>query len=250
MSKGEKLYVILDNREQKLIEIIEENHKSIEYKIQQLDVGDIIASKDAAIERKEGSDFVSSIMDNRLFEQLLRLKETYPKPILVLEGLNDDIFKRTGMNIKSIYGALAFIAYKLQIAVIPSRNIEDTAIIVERVAYREQIKDEMPVLSRSAPKNMDDFGRRCFILEGLLDVGPRKAEQLIEKFETPFRVFEAIKFTKIEYTRTGNPKGIKGPLDSLKGFGWKFLEKNKSLVLGDDKNIQENSNDPSLDEYI
>ena len=201
MNADETLRIILDNREQKLEEIIKQNHKSIIYEMKQLDIGDIIVSEDVAIERKEGTDFVGSIMDNRLFEQLIRLKETYPKPIIILEGLNDDVFEFTGMNIKSIYGALAYISYKMEIAVIPTRNVEDTGIVVERVAYREQIKDQKPVLSRNAPKNMDTFQRRCFILEGLLNVGPNKAEQLIDKFETPFKVFEAIKYTQIQIGR-------------------------------------------------
>ena len=46
----------------------------ISYEAQQLDIADIIVSKDVAIERKEGFDFISSIMDNRLFEQLIRLR--------------------------------------------------------------------------------------------------------------------------------------------------------------------------------
>ncbi|KKN13168.1 hypothetical protein LCGC14_1008960, partial [marine sediment metagenome] len=27
-------------------------------------------------------------------------------------------------------------------------------------------------------------------------------------------------------------KGIKGPLDQLTGFGWKFVEKNKVIIFG------------------
>ncbi|KKM14047.1 hypothetical protein LCGC14_1710060 [marine sediment metagenome] len=34
------------------------------------------------------------------------------------------------------------------------------------------------------------------------------------------------------YTRTGNPKGIEGPLAQLQGFGWKFVEKNKNILFG------------------
>lgn len=250
MSIKETVQIIIDTRETKLIEVLKKNHEIVESEIQQLDLADIIVSKNVAIERKEGSDFIASIIDNRLFDQLMRLKETYPNPVLILEGLTDEVFENTGMNIKSIYGALAFISYKLGIAVIPTRNLEDTAIVVERIAYREQVKDEMPVLSRSAPKSMDTFERRCFILEGLLDIGPTKAEQLIERFKTPFRVFEAIKFTKILYTRTGNPKGIQGPLDTLKGFGWKFIQKNKKLILGKDGSKQRDNGDSALDDYI
>ncbi len=112
------------------MKLLEEKHPNIKFETKQLDIADIVISEDIAIERKEGFDFVSSIMDNRLFEQCLRLKETYTTPILILEGLNDNVFENTGMKISSIYGALAYISYKLGISVIPTRNLEDTAIVI------------------------------------------------------------------------------------------------------------------------
>ncbi|KKK76861.1 hypothetical protein LCGC14_2859400, partial [marine sediment metagenome] len=136
---------------------------------------------------------------------------------------------------------LAVVSYKLHIAVIPTRNLEDTAIVIERIAFREQIKDDMPILSRKAPKMMSEDDRRIFIIEGLVDIGPKKAKQLIDKFCTPEEVFIAIKNTEIIYTRTNNPKGIKGPLDQLTGFGWKFVEKNKIIIFGE-KFLEENKN--------
>ena len=87
--------IIVDTRERKLMKILDEKKDKINYKVEQLDIADIIISEEVAIERKEGFDFVSSIMDNRLFEQMLRLKETYLKPILILEGLNDNVFENT-----------------------------------------------------------------------------------------------------------------------------------------------------------
>ena len=39
----------------------------------------------------------------------------------------------------------------------------------------------------------------------------------------------------ILYTRTNNPKDIEGPLKEMKGFGWKFIEKNKELLFGKQK---------------
>ncbi|MFX1409608.1 MAG: ERCC4 domain-containing protein [Promethearchaeota archaeon] len=235
MGQNKLLHVIIDNRETKLKTILDQKKDTITYEMKQLDIADIVISGDVAIERKEGFDFVSSIMDNRLFEQLLRLRETYIYPILILEGLNDNVFETTGMNMKSIYGALAFISYKLGIAVIPTRNVEDTAIVIERIAYREQVKDSMPIFSRKAPKEMSKKERRTFIIEGLVDIGPKKARALIEKYKTPHQVFRAIKHTEIVYTRTGNPKGIQGPLENLSGFGWKFVEKNKKLLFGKKK---------------
>ncbi len=231
MSLDKLLRIIIDNRERKLMTILD-SKENIVYESKQLDIADIVISQDVAIERKEGFDFVSSIMDNRLFEQLLRLKEAYPTPILILEGLNDDVFETTGMKISSIYGALSFISYKLGISVIPTRNLEDTAIVIERIAYREQVKDDMPLLSRRAPKEMSKKERRTFIIEGLIDIGPKKAKALIEKYKTPYQVIKAIKKTEIVYTRTNNPKGIKGPLEIMKGFSWKFIQKNKEILFG------------------
>ena len=238
MSQTNILKVIIDNRERKLIKLLEDKYPNIKFETEQLDIADIVISEDVAIERKEGFDFVSSIMDNRLFEQCLRLKETYTTPILILEGLNDNVFENTGMKISSIYGALAYISYKLGISVIPTRNLEDTAIVIERIAYREQIKDGAFILSRKAPKSMSTEERRTFIVEGFVDIGPKKAKSLIDEYKTPYRVLKAIQQTEITFTRTGNPKGIEGPLSELSGFGWKFVEKNKEMLFGKRKDPQ------------
>lgn len=227
-----QLKIIVDNREHKLMALLDKKKETITYTSEQLDIADIIISEEVAIERKEGFDFVSSIMDNRLFEQLLRLKDTYPNPIIIIEGLNDSVFNKTGMKISSIYGALAFISYKLGISVIPTRNLEDTTLVIERIAYREQIKNDMPLLSRKAPKTMSKKDRRTYIIEGLIDIGPKKAKALIERFKTPYEVFRAIRQTEIIFTRNGNPKEVRGPLEELKGFGWKFVQKNQKILFG------------------
>ncbi|MBN1799938.1 MAG: hypothetical protein JW891_00435 [Candidatus Lokiarchaeota archaeon] len=232
------LKVIVDVREKKLMMELDkrrENGSELEYEIERLDVSDIVITDQVAIERKEGFDFVASIKDNRLFDQLLRLKEAYPEgAILILEGLNNEVFENTGMNLNSIYGALSFVSYKLGVSVIPTRNLEDTAVVIERVAIREQLKDEMPLMSRVAPKGMNDEERRYFIIEGLVDIGSKKAKMLVDTFKTPYKVLKAIRDTEITYTKTGNPKGIVGPLKEcgLKGFSWKFVKKNKEILFG------------------
>jgi len=235
MKPTEQVHIIVDHRENKLKAFLDKKKEKITYESKQLDIADIVITSEVAIERKEGFDFVSSIMDNRLFEQLLRLKDTYQYPILILEGLNDKVFENTGMKISSIYGALSFISYKLGISVIPTRNLDDTVIVIERIAYREQVKDNMPLLSRKAPKELSKKERRTYIVEGLIDIGPKKAKTLIDKYKYPHLVFKAIKHTEISYTRTGNPKGIQGPLEDLTGFGWKFVEKNQKILFGKKK---------------
>jgi len=78
---------------------------------------------------------------------------------------------------------------------------------------------------------MDPSARRSYIIEGLVDTGPKKAKLLIDTFKTPHRVLKSIKHTEIIFTRTGNPKGIQGPLEQLSGFGWKYIQKNKKVLF-------------------
>ena len=65
------LQIIVDNRERKLMALLDKKKDTITYNSEQLDIADIIISDEVAIERKEGFDFVTSIIDNRLFEQLI-----------------------------------------------------------------------------------------------------------------------------------------------------------------------------------
>ena len=194
-----------------------------------LDVGDYVCAENIAVERKAGLDLVNSIKDGRLFEQLTRLKDTYETAVLVMENFLD-IFEDTGMRKSSIYGALLSVAINMQVILMPSAGYEDSAIIVHRLAYRAQIKEHHAVLSRKAPKGMDLEARREYIIEGLPNTGPVIAHKLLERFRTPYEVFEAIKQTKIVFTRTGRPKGIEGPLEEVEGISHKrLLELKKAL---------------------
>ncbi len=193
-----------------------------------LEVGDYSISKDVIIERKAGNDLTSSIVDNRLFEQVNRLYESASNPILVLEGFNN-IFKNTDMNPASIFGALVYLAWRFSLPMIPSRDWRDTALILKRLAIRTQVKDEDPILARGVPKLMTIDERKAFLLEGLIGVGPKTATKLIDELKNPMSVFKAIQESNVLYTKTGNPKGIDGPMAGIKGIGPKFLIENKKL---------------------
>ena len=221
-------YIIVDEREPKSIKEILKNI-GCDIITQTLDVADYILSENLAVERKRGDDFVHSLCDTRLFEQLLRLKETFESPILILEDFGK-MFTRPKMKIDSLYGALVFIGIKLGYSIIPTRNIEETAQCLKRIAIREQIKEGTIVLARHAPKSMNNEERKRFILEGLYDTGLKLAKILIEKFRTPLNVFKAINQSRLIYTKTGNPKGVEGPLGEIKGIGFKWIEKNKKLL--------------------
>lgn len=193
-----------------------------------LDVGDYSVSDNVIVERKSSTDLTSSIADNRLFEQVARLYEGASNPIMILENFTS-IFQNTGMNPASIFGALVYVAWRYGLPMIPTRDWQDTALVLKRLAIRVQVKDEDPVLARGVPKLMSLDERKAFLLEGLIGVGPKTATKLIDEFKNPMLVFKAIQDSTILYTKTGNPKGIDGPLAEIKGIGPKFLLENKKL---------------------
>ena len=223
--------IVMDDREPEEIKNWLEN-EGVAVDKQRLEVGDYVISSDVVVERKSSTDLTTSIIDNRLFEQVIRLYDCASSPILILENFNS-IFEITTMNPASIFGALVYLAWRFSLPMLPARDWRDTALILKRLAIRVQVKDEDPVLARSIPKAMTLEERKAFILEGLVGVGPKTAMKLIDQFQTPLNVFKAIQDSTVLYTKTGNPKGIEGPLEGIKGIGPKFLLENKKLVDGE-----------------
>lgn len=67
-------------------------------KILPLERGDYIVSDVCVVERKTVSDFVQTLTQGRLFEQLITLKEAYEHPLLLLEGELQNVFKFRGVR--------------------------------------------------------------------------------------------------------------------------------------------------------
>ena len=80
----------------------------------QLDIADYVLSENVGVERKTADDFLTSLMDGRLFDQMSRLKEAYTRPLLILEG-DPNYLGRVHEN--AIRGALSFIMLDMGIPV-------------------------------------------------------------------------------------------------------------------------------------
>jgi ERCC4-type nuclease len=89
------------------------------------------------LERKTGSDFLSSLAQGRLFAQLTALRKSRFAPILLLEGdpLRVD---HSQMRPESIRGALAYIAAILRVPILPSSGPADSAHLVYAAAKQCQ----------------------------------------------------------------------------------------------------------------
>src|SRR3989344_5622509 len=119
------------------------NKKGIDPEIKQLISADfIIPTKDingnihnVGIERKTTNDFLNSIIDKRIIQQLIALKENFTIPLLIIEG-SKNIYEIRNFHPNAIRGMLASIALDYQIPIIYTKNFRDTASLLTVIAKR------------------------------------------------------------------------------------------------------------------
>ncbi len=220
-------YIIADDREREVIAALGKHPADVVP--QRLDVADFLCSAECAVERKRGDDLVSSIKDGRFRDELARLTETFEKPVLVIEDFGRAFFAGN-FNPASIYGALGSAALRFGVPIIPTRHAEDTALLLYRLAIREQVERKNAPEARSAPKKLSPEERKTYFLEGFFHTGPEKAKQLLEHFGSPGAVIDALRSAKVTMTKTGKPKLEASVFDTLKGFGVKWVMDNQRLI--------------------
>uniref|UniRef100_A9A9R8 ERCC4 domain protein n=1 Tax=Methanococcus maripaludis (strain C6 / ATCC BAA-1332) TaxID=444158 RepID=A9A9R8_METM6 len=177
-----KATIILDSRERHIGRYLSEKAE-VEFKT--LEIGDYILSDRVAVERKTAEDFENSIIDKRLFNQVMDLKK-YERPLMIIEG---NEFVRIHEN--AIRGMMFSIMIDYQIPIMFSRDIEDTADILVKLAEREQIKEKREISIRYGKRPMSLKERQKFLVEGLPDVGPVMAENLLDNFNSVENIFTA-----------------------------------------------------------
>jgi len=132
-----KYQIYIDNRENN--DLLKElfNIEDLRVEAKKLDVADIVITEKIAIERKAKVDFVNSIIDKRLFPQLIDLAKNYQRPILILEG-EQNIFSIRNLNPNVIRATLSAIAVDLRIPIIYTNNLNDTANMILTITKRAQ----------------------------------------------------------------------------------------------------------------
>jgi Fanconi anemia group M protein len=156
----------------------------------QLTVADYQLSERVGVERKTISDFLQSIIDGRLFEQLSDLKKTFSRPILLIEG-TDDMFELRDIHPNAIRGALASIATDLKIPILWTKSQLETAELLYAIAKREQIQLKRNASLRVKPNFRSINQEQEFLIGGLPKISSVLAKRLLKKFQTPEAVFTA-----------------------------------------------------------
>ena len=227
--KEEKLpLVYADSREgnSKVIRYL--SQMEMDVKIQSMAVGDYQVSDEVAIERKTAKDFVSSMIDKRLFKQARELSEEFKRPLMILEG--DDLY--SGMvNPNAIRGTIASIALDFGISIIPTRDAQDTAAMIKRIAIREQSGEKVNIQIRTDKKPVSLFEQQLFIIESLPNIGPVNAKNLLEHFGSVSNVINASEseLTEVEGIGKITAQNIRKVVDSKYLYFRKEIKEKKLL---------------------
>jgi Fanconi anemia group M protein len=184
----EGIVVLADNREAGS-KVVTELKKTVDIRLIQLEVGDYIVSDRVGIERKSAQDFVSSIIDKRLFDQVAELMKHFDKPILIIEGT--DIYSKRAIHPNAIRGALASLAVDFGVPILFSQDAADTASIIEIIARREQLSKQRYPSIRGKKKSISLREQQLQLVASLPNISLTLAERLLEHFKTPENLFTA-----------------------------------------------------------
>lgn len=145
---------------------------------------------DVIVERKEAGDFLSSIMDGRYDYQAQDLIASGKRcAAYIIEG---DIYaeKHTDLPEENRQYAISFLAVHRRAAVLQTRNKEETAALLLKMASHAQRPPVDPSWHRAKPK-ADLALQQKYLLAALPKVGNTLAERLVARFGSPMAVFTA-----------------------------------------------------------
>jgi ERCC4-type nuclease len=116
------------------------------------------------------------------------------------------------------------------VSVLPTEGPDSTSVLLHRLAYREQAKEERTVQLRSLDRSMPLDRQQVFLLSGLPQIGTTLAEELLRRFDTPLRVLEELGSAEVVVSRSGKTRRLEGPLAEVRGVGPVIVEGARRLL--------------------
>jgi len=202
-----KIVVICDYREKETIELLKKIGVNIN--VRSLEVGDFVCSQRIVIEKKTHSDFVSSIIDGRIFEQARGLKNNFERPIVLIEG-----YSTREINENALKAAIASLVVDYGISLINTKNPMDTAKTIYWIARKEQEELKHELAFKVGKKPEDRKKLKEFIISGIPGISTVLSKRLLEHFESVEKIFAA----------------DEDELRSIKGIGEKLAKKIRKIL--------------------
>ncbi len=183
-----RIEIVVDHREGRSSVVKELYRLGASIKGEQLGVADYLLSERIAVERKEVGDFLTSVMDGRLFQQAGELSGSYMRPVFIIEGR--DLFTTRMLSENAIMGAIASLIGDYRCSVLLTKDAVETAKLLYSMARREQ-EGGRGVGRRGEKKRMGTHQQQRFIVEGLPGISATMAERLLLHFGTVERIMTA-----------------------------------------------------------
>lgn len=176
---------------------------NIELRIEKLSVGDYQLSDRIVVERKTVEDFRLSIIDKRLFNQAILMRESFELPILIVEG--EGVLGHPGIHPNAVRGALSSVLVVYGISVVSTVNAIETAHLLVTMARQEQRGvAEISYKHKRKARTLKEQQER--IIESLPGIGLRLARSLLSKFATVERVMTATEKELVDVKNIGPQK--------------------------------------------
>lgn len=215
MKNNDEIKIFADYREKGSGVIKELVDLNVNIKLDKLDNADYILSSRVGIEFKSVSDFVDSIIDGRLLQQIKNLKRNFERPLVIIEG-EEDIYSMRNVHPNAIQGMLATITVSYGIPVLHTKTFKETASLLNIIAKREQEETSNDFTLHSEKKAMSLKDWQEYVISSLPGVGGTLAKPLLKKFKTVKRVVNAKK-EQLEKVEKIGPKKAQAIKDVVEG---------------------------------
>jgi len=183
---GEEPTIIVDSREAntaaKIVKGLVE--RGVNVKTETLEKGDYILSDQCAVERKTVQDFVYTLTRRYLFEQLFRLKDAYPKSLILLEGYLPIIYKFSHIQPVAVWGAMFNLA-KNGISIVNTASYKETVDFLYVAAKQEQIVEKRTPTVHAFKKCDTLSDAQLYFVASLPSIGREKALAVLKSYQTP-----------------------------------------------------------------
>lgn len=195
---GDILMLLIDKRERsELAELVQKRAEMLHvpFEMKWLEIGDYIIQSEPSVcfEAKSISDFLGSVRNKRLFNQMDNMVDAYDTNIVIIHGhLEEAVGYVDTLNIRwrnklkgMICGAIASINLHTNIKCIWVPSVDEAAHII--MASCTQVKKPL-ILTKQLPKKTRSDDARVDVLCGIDGISAAKAKKLLAEFGSIYEI--------------------------------------------------------------
>lgn len=191
-----KVDLKIDFREQRsgVVEELRKINDLLTIEVCTLQTGDYLVGDKIIVERKTLSDFLTSIKNGRIFQQAYRMAQSGKNGLIILEG-DKSMVESSSMSRKAVQGALIHLEVFIGIPVIRSKNIQETAVLLNDIfhqCHQQELPRQKQIISKSSGIQINKKQRqKLFFLQNLPGIGTKKGLALLKSFSTIDNIINA-----------------------------------------------------------